>query len=78
VTALWAEEAGDSAHPLVAVIHGSMDRSAGMLKLSRRLDAACFATTGGGMAVRSRTPDRSRWMLRWTTSSPCWLVGKLC
>jgi pimeloyl-ACP methyl ester carboxylesterase len=39
VTALWAEEAGDPAHPLVAVIHGSMDRSAGMLKLSRRLDS---------------------------------------
>ena len=36
---MWAEEAGDPAHPLVAVIHGSMDRSAGMLKLSRRLDA---------------------------------------
>jgi pimeloyl-ACP methyl ester carboxylesterase len=39
VTALWTEEAGDPAHPLVVVIHGSMDRSAGMLKLSRRLDA---------------------------------------
>jgi pimeloyl-ACP methyl ester carboxylesterase len=39
VTALWAEEAGDPEHPLIAVIHGSMDRSAGMLKLSRRLDA---------------------------------------
>ena len=38
MTAMWAEEAGDPAHPLVAVIHGSMDRSAGMLKLSRRLD----------------------------------------
>ena len=35
----WAEEAGDPSHPLVVVIHGSMDRSAGMLKLSRRLDA---------------------------------------
>ena len=35
---LWAEEAGDVEHPLVVVIHGSMDRSAGMLKLSRRLD----------------------------------------
>lgn len=35
---LWAEEAGDAGHPLVVVIHGSMDRSAGMLKLSRRLD----------------------------------------
>jgi pimeloyl-ACP methyl ester carboxylesterase len=39
VTELWAEEAGDVAHPLIVVIHGSMDRSAGMLKLSRRLDA---------------------------------------
>ena len=38
MTALWTEEAGDPARPLVAVIHGSMDRSAGMLKLSRRLD----------------------------------------
>jgi pimeloyl-ACP methyl ester carboxylesterase len=38
VNALWAEEAGVAAHPLVVVIHGSMDRSAGMLKLSRRLD----------------------------------------
>jgi pimeloyl-ACP methyl ester carboxylesterase len=35
---LWAEEAGDSADPLVVLIHGSMDRSAGMLKLSRCLD----------------------------------------
>jgi pimeloyl-ACP methyl ester carboxylesterase len=38
VNALWAEEAGEADHPLVVVIHGSMDRSAGMLKLSRRLD----------------------------------------
>lgn len=36
---LWADEAGDAGHPLVVLIHGSMDRSAGMLKLSRRLDA---------------------------------------
>ncbi len=35
---LWAEEAGSEDDPLVVVIHGSMDRSAGMLKLSRRLD----------------------------------------
>ena len=39
MTGVWAEEAGDPEHPLVVVIHGSMDRSAGMLKLSRRLDA---------------------------------------
>ncbi len=36
---LWAEEAGDAAHPLIVLVHGSMDRSSGMLKLSRRLDA---------------------------------------
>jgi pimeloyl-ACP methyl ester carboxylesterase len=31
------ETAGDPATPLVVLIHGSMDRSAGMLRLSRRL-----------------------------------------
>ena len=38
MTALWSEEAGNPEHPLIVVIHGSMDRSAGMLQLSRRLD----------------------------------------
>lgn len=36
---VWTEEAGLVGDPLVVMIHGSMDRSAGMLKLSRRLDA---------------------------------------
>jgi pimeloyl-ACP methyl ester carboxylesterase len=36
---VWADEAGDPAHPLVVVIHGTMDRSSGMLKLSRQLDS---------------------------------------
>ncbi len=35
---IWNEEAGPDDAPLVVVVHGSMDRSAGMLKLSRRLD----------------------------------------
>jgi pimeloyl-ACP methyl ester carboxylesterase len=39
MSTLWSEEAGNAEQPLIAVIHGSMDRSAGMLKLSRRLDA---------------------------------------
>ena len=39
MTALWAEEVGDLEDPLVVLIHGSMDRSAGMLRLSRRLDS---------------------------------------
>jgi pimeloyl-ACP methyl ester carboxylesterase len=35
---VWSEEAGDAGAPLIALVHGSLDRSAGMLKLSRRLD----------------------------------------
>lgn len=37
-TPLWSEEAGDPGAPLLALVHGSLDRSAGLLKLSRRLD----------------------------------------
>ncbi|MGH9271369.1 MAG: alpha/beta fold hydrolase, partial [Ilumatobacteraceae bacterium] len=35
---VWAEEAGPDGAPLIVLVHGSMDRSAGLLKLSRRLD----------------------------------------
>ncbi|MCB9379896.1 MAG: alpha/beta hydrolase [Acidimicrobiaceae bacterium] len=35
---IWRDSAGDPAHPLIVLVHGSMDRSAGMLRLSRRLD----------------------------------------
>lgn len=35
---VWSESAGDPSSPLIAVVHGSMDRSAGLLRLSRRLD----------------------------------------
>ncbi|MDP2290524.1 MAG: alpha/beta hydrolase [Actinomycetota bacterium] len=38
MTPIWAEEAGDPSHPLIVLVHGAMDRSAGLLKLSRRLD----------------------------------------
>ncbi len=34
----WSAEAGDAGNPLIAIVHGAMDRSASMLKLSRRLD----------------------------------------
>jgi pimeloyl-ACP methyl ester carboxylesterase len=36
VTGIWSTETGSG--PLLVVVHGSMDRSAGMLRLSRRLD----------------------------------------
>ena len=36
---IWSEEVGPVDAPLVVLIHGSMDRSSGMLKLSRHLDA---------------------------------------
>lgn len=35
---VWSDGAGDPLAPLVVVVHGSMDRSAGLLRLSRRLD----------------------------------------
>ncbi|HSB87707.1 MAG TPA: alpha/beta hydrolase [Ilumatobacteraceae bacterium] len=35
---IWADEAGGASQPLIALVHGSMDRSAGMLRLSRQLD----------------------------------------
>ena len=38
MTDIWAEEAGEPSHPLIVLVHGAMDRSAGMLRVSRRLD----------------------------------------
>ncbi len=36
---VWSDAAGDRSSPPAVVVHGSMDRSAGLLRLSRRLDA---------------------------------------
>lgn len=36
---LWADETGPADAPLVALVHGAMDRSAGLLKLARHLDS---------------------------------------
>ena len=41
MTAVWSSEVGPADAAFVALIHGSMDRSSGMLKLSRVLDATC-------------------------------------
>ena len=38
MTALWSAVSGDGAHGNVALVHGALDRSAGLLRLSRRLD----------------------------------------
>jgi pimeloyl-ACP methyl ester carboxylesterase len=36
---IWSDEAGDPTNPPVVLVHGAMDRSSGLLKLSRRLDS---------------------------------------
>jgi pimeloyl-ACP methyl ester carboxylesterase len=38
-TSVWYNVAGDRLAPTAVVVHGSMDRAAGLLRLSRRLDA---------------------------------------
>ena len=62
VSGLWSEEAGAADDPLVVVIHGSMDRSAGMLKLSRRLDddfrVLRYDRRGYGRSFPARRPVR--------------------
>lgn len=37
---IWWDCAGDPSRPTIVLVHGSMDRSAGLLRLSRRLDDA--------------------------------------
>ena len=38
MNAIWSHEAGAAEAPLIALVHGAMDRSAAMVLLSRRLD----------------------------------------
>ena len=35
---IWSHEVGPEDGPLIALVHGAMDRSAGLVKLSRKLD----------------------------------------
>ena len=37
-SSVWSDEAGPADAPVVVLVHGAMDRSSGMLKVSRRLD----------------------------------------
>lgn len=41
VASVWADESGPVDAALVVLVHGSMDRSSGMLKLARVLDDRC-------------------------------------
>lgn len=38
---VWSDESGPEHGQLVVVVHGTMDRSTGMLKVARQLDATC-------------------------------------
>ncbi|MFZ9016959.1 MAG: alpha/beta fold hydrolase [Ilumatobacteraceae bacterium] len=55
---LWAATVGPTDGPPIALIHGSLDRSAGMLKLSRRLDEE-FRVTRYDRRGYGRSVDRS-------------------
>ena len=42
--AIWSAAAGTASNPHIVLVHGSLDRSAGMLKLSRRLDGEFYVS----------------------------------
>ena len=60
MTSVWSATAGQGTGPHVTLIHGSLDRSAGLLKLSRRLVGAHRVTRydrrGYGRSVGSEGP----------------------
>ena len=60
MTKIWSAISGDASDPLVVVVHGSMDRSAGLLKLSRRLDSEFevlrYDRRGYGRSIESTGP----------------------
>lgn len=60
VGAVWSDETGPAGAPLVVLVHGSMDRSAGMLKVARLLDDTCrvlrYDRRGYGRSVPHHGP----------------------
>lgn len=60
MTAIWSATTGVTDGPHVLLVHGSLDRSAGLLKLSRRLDDRYLVTRydrrGYGRSVPSDGP----------------------
>lgn len=57
---VWSAEAGQAHQPLIVLVHGAMDRSASMLKISRRLDqhyrVLRYDRRGYGRSVSHRGP----------------------
>lgn len=60
MTRIWHATSGDESNPLMVLVHGSMDRSAGLLKLSRRLDSSFevlrYDRRGYGRSIASAGP----------------------
>jgi len=58
---LWSEEDGDPALPVVALVHGSMDRAAGMIRVARKLRHRAhvlrYDRRGYGRSVRAGPYD---------------------
>jgi pimeloyl-ACP methyl ester carboxylesterase len=61
---VWAESAGPPDAPAIVVVHGSMDRSAGLLRLGRRLSdrfhVIRYDRRGYGRSIDVRGPYRVR------------------
>ena len=57
---IWSDEVGPVGAPLIVLVHGSMDRSTGLLKLSRQLDrthrVARYDRRGYGRSVPAHGP----------------------
>jgi pimeloyl-ACP methyl ester carboxylesterase len=78
---IWFEIAGDAALAPLVVVHGSMDRSAGLLRLSRRLDTQFrvvrydrrgygrSAAVGPPWTVRANVDDLERIVVNASASS---------
>ncbi len=75
VLVIWSHEMGAADAPLIALVHGAMDRSAAMVLLSRRLDdeyrvlrydrRGYARSHGRGRTVHDRRPRRRpRWSAR--------------
>jgi hypothetical protein len=60
--ALHINEAGPPDAPLVVLVHGALDRSAGFAKVARRLDAitASSAMTAAATGARDTVPGRTQ------------------